>query len=48
VAGYDGDNGRIGGKVCVAVNTPGHLLAIPMTPANEKGNNRVAKMARQL
>ncbi|MBO2009612.1 transposase [Hymenobacter negativus] len=35
--GYDGAKRRKGSKVHIAVDTPGHLLAALVTPANEQG-----------
>jgi transposase len=44
-AGYDGAKQRKGSKVHLAVDTPGHLLASPVTPANEEDREQVAELA---
>ena len=41
-AGYDGYKRRRGSKVHMAVVTPGHLLALHVTPANVQGGAQVA------
>jgi hypothetical protein len=44
-AGYDGARRRKGRKVHLAVDTPGHLLALHITPANEQDREQVDKYA---
>jgi transposase len=44
-AGYDGYERRNGSKVHVAVDTPGHLLALHVTPANEQDRAQVEVLA---
>lgn len=44
-AGYDGDQRRKGSKVHLAVDTRGHLLAWPSTPANEQDRAQVGVLA---
>ena len=46
-AGHDGYKRRKGSKVHMAVDTPGHLLALHVTPADEQDRAQVAKAARQ-
>jgi transposase len=43
-AGYDGAKRRKGSKVHAAVDTPGHLLALHVTPADVAGRERVAAL----
>ncbi len=43
-AGYDGGKKRKGSKVHMAVDTPGHLLALHITPADERDRARVAAL----
>jgi transposase len=44
-AGDDGATRRKGRKVHLAVDTLGHLLALPITPANEQDRDQVGKLA---
>jgi transposase len=44
-AGYDGAKRRKGSKVHLAVDTLGHLLALPVTPANEQDRAQVGELA---
>ncbi len=44
-AGYGGAKRRKGSKAHVAVDTPGHLLAPTVTPANEQERAQVAALA---
>lgn len=44
-AGYDGAKKRKGSKVHVAVDTLGHLLALHVTPANERDRAQVGVLA---
>jgi transposase len=46
-AGYDGSKRRQGRQVHVAVDTLGHLLALPVTPANEPERQQVDELAAQ-
>ena len=46
--GYDGCKRRKGSKVHVAVDMPGHLLALKITPANEQERAQVADLAREI
>ena len=45
-AGYDGAKRRKGGKVHMAVDTLGHLLALVVTPANEQERAQVAALSQ--
>ena len=47
-AGYDGAKRKRGSKVHVAVDTLGHLLALLVTPANEKDRAQVQSLAAQI
>jgi transposase len=47
-AGYDGAKRRKGSKVHLAVDTPGHLLALHVTAANEQDRAQVDELARQV
>jgi transposase len=47
-AGYDGGKRKKGGKVHMAVDTLGHLLALHITPANEQDRAQVAELAKQV
>ncbi len=47
-AGYDGHKRRKGSKVHAAVDTLGHLLALKITPANERERAQVADLARDV
>lgn len=47
-AGYDGYKRKKGGKVHIAVDTLGHLLALVITPANEQERAQVAALAQQV
>jgi transposase len=47
-AGYDGAKKRNGSKVHAAVDTPGHLLALKVTPANEQERAQVAELAAKV
>jgi len=47
-AGYDGYKRRKGSKVHAAVDTPGHLLALKVTPANESERDPVGTLAREV
>jgi transposase len=47
-AGYDGARRRKGSKVHPAVDTPGHLLALHVTPADEQDRAQVGELARQV
>ena len=42
-AGYDGYKRRRGSKVHMAVDTVGHLLALLVTPANERARTRAGR-----
>lgn len=44
-AGYDGHKRRKGSKAHMAVDTPGHLLALRVTAANERERSQVAALA---
>lgn len=44
-AGWDGAKRRKGSKVHIAVDTPGHLLAVHVTPANDQDRAQVAELA---
>jgi len=46
--GYDGAKRRKGGKVHVAVDTLGHLLALVATSADEQDRAQVAELCRQV
>jgi len=45
-AGYDGAKKRKGSKVHAAVDTPGHLLALRVTVANEQDREQVGALAQ--
>ncbi len=47
-AGDDGYKRKKGSKVHGAVDTPGHLLALVATPANEQERAQVATLAEQV
>ncbi len=47
-AGYDGAKRRKGSKVHIAVDTLGHLLALHVTPANERDRAQVAELCEQV
>ena len=47
-AGYDGYKRRNGSKVHLAVDTPGHLLTLLVTPANEQDRAQVKALAEQI
>lgn len=47
-AGYDGAKKRRGGKVHIAVDTLGHLLALVVTAANEQDRAQVAELSEQV
>jgi transposase len=47
-AGYDGYKRRKGSKVHPAVDTPGHLLALLVTPANEQDRAQVKDLVAQV
>ena len=47
-AGYDGAKRRKGSKVHAAVDSLGHLLALPVTPADEQDRAQVGELARQV
>lgn len=47
-AGYDGARRRKGNKVHLAVDTPGHLLALPLTVADQKDRAQVAELAKRV
>jgi transposase len=47
-AGYDGAKRKRGSKVQMAVDTLGHLLALHVTPANDRDRAEVAQMAEQV
>jgi transposase len=44
-AGYDGAKRRKGSKVHLAVDTLGHVLALPSTPADEQDRAQVSELA---
>jgi transposase len=44
-AGYDGHKRRKGRKTHMAIDTLGHLLAVPVTPANAQERDQVAVVA---
>jgi transposase len=46
--GYDGYKRKHGGKVHVAVDTLGQLLAVRVTPANEQERAQIEELARQV
>ena len=46
-AGFDGHKKTKGSKVHVAVDTLGHLLAVPVTPANEAGTRAGGRTGRK-
>ena len=47
-AGYDGHKRKRGSKTHIAVDTLGHLLALHITPANEKDRAQVEQLAEQV
>jgi transposase len=47
-AGYDGHKRRKGSKVHLAVDTPGQLLAVMVTPANEQDRAQVGELAERV
>ena len=47
-AGYDGARKKKGSKVHMAVDTPGNLLALKVTPANEQERAQVAELAARV
>src|SRR5258706_11451503 len=47
-AGYDGYKRRKGSKVHIAVDTPGHLLALKVTAASEQERAQVAELVEQV
>lgn len=47
-AGCDGYKRKKGGKVHIAVDTLGHLLALSVTPANEQERSQVGELAAQV
>ncbi|MEM8739821.1 MAG: IS5 family transposase [Planctomycetota bacterium] len=47
-AAYDGHKRKHGSKLHLAVDTPGHLLALTVTPANEDDRKQVGELARQV
>jgi transposase len=47
-AGYDGHKKKQGGKIHLAVDTLGHLLALHVTPANEQARTQVDELAGQV
>jgi hypothetical protein len=47
-AGYDGARRRKGSKVHLAVHTLGHLLALPVTAADEQDRAQVEQLAQQV
>lgn len=47
-AGYDGAKRRKGNKVHLAVDTPGHLLALCVTAADEQDRAQVAELAERV
>ncbi len=47
-AGYDGYKQRKGSKVHLVVDTPGQLLAVLVTPANEQDRAHVAALAQRI
>jgi transposase len=47
-AAYDGHKKRKGSKLHAAVDTPGHLLAARVTPANEQKRAQVAALAEEV
>ncbi len=46
-AGYDGNKRRKGSKVHLAMDVPGHLLALHVTPANKQERAQVGELATQ-
>ena len=44
-AGYDGYKRRKGGKLHLAVDTPGHLLALHITPAGARDRDQAGELA---
>jgi transposase len=47
-AGYDGAKRKRGSKVHMAVDTPGHLLALHVTPADVGDRQAVARLAADI
>ena len=47
-ASYDGAKKRKGSKIHITVNTLEHLLALNVTPANERGNSQVGALCQQV
>ena len=47
-AGYDGAKRRKGSKTHMAVDTPGHLPALWLTPANEQDRAQVGQLAQAI
>ena len=47
-AGDDGCKRRKGSKVHIAADTPGHLLALHMTPANEPERAQVGRLVKEI
>lgn len=47
-AGFDGAKKKKGSKVHIAVDTLGHLLALPVTPANEQDRAQVHELCQQI
>ena len=47
-AGYDGHKRKKGSKLHLAADTPGHLLALTVTPANEDDRQQVQALAQQV
>jgi len=45
-AGFDGHRKRKGSMVCMAVDTPGHLLAVGVTAANQQDRAQVGQLAQ--
>src|SRR5919199_2056105 len=45
-AGYDGAKRKRGSKLHMAVDTPGHLLALHVTPADADDRSEVERLAR--
>ena len=47
-AGYDGYKRKKGSKVHIAVDMPGHLLALKVTPANEQERAQVEDLIEKV
>ena len=47
-AGYDGGKREKGSKIHMAVDTPGHLLALHVTPASAEDRGDVERLARTM